>query len=679
MADSFATQPIAPVNPVIGVRPVEVPLANQQATATQTQLAVLPAGTIVEGFVLSRDNQNNPILRTPLGDLQLQSELFIKTGSQVIFRVDTTTASRARIVSIDGATPDEYAAHAARGLSTDTIEPSPLPQAQPQAATARNEPAPPTNNATLPALLLAKAATANPSNNPLIASLITSDTPLPPELQKLVSGSALKVTVLDLQFPEAVPAHAEAPVPTAQPRANVQSSVAPLLGNNPPSTPNTPATPLIQTFAESQLFIPQAQAPAAPAPQAAVPSPSPALPNPTAASANPTVSQSAPTTPSNQPIATSPPAANAPQLSAAPLPPPTTTTSATQPTASAPAALPLPSPPATPTPIANLSSPAYASIAQAQSSSSPSAAPTFTSAPAHTQPNIPGLQAVVIGHEPDGGNVLHSNLGTIKLFTPRPLPVGSTLALAVKPDETIAANPLAPANAAITPPLTPRSRDWPLPSEPQQPVNSAEAPLSQPLLPQIPVANNALASGLLGFMAAVKSGDVRQWLGTRALEKLETDFPKLAARLKIDIDQMQDLWNNSPLQNWSSMLLPINVQGQIEHARLYIRDEDPSPDSAQKTSSGGQRFIMEVNLSHLGDMQFDGFVQSKTSKQFDLVIRTSRSIEPSLANEIRAIFETASHSTGYGGHLSFQRGEQHFVRPLAEMKGISCDQHTILA
>jgi hypothetical protein len=672
MADSFATQPIAPVNPVIGVRPVEVAAPNQQATAAQTQLAVLPAGTIIEGFVLKRDNQNNPILRTPLGDLQLQSQVFLKTGSQVIFRVDTTTASRARIVTIDGLEPDDYAAQATKSLSTDTVEPSPLPRTQPQSASAALRE--PVNHASLPGLLLNKTVTANPSNNVLIPSRIISDTPLPAALQQLVSGSALKITVLDLQFPPPAPVQASAVNAPVQNTAQPLATGAPQpLAPTPVHTASLPATasttPVIQTFAESLLNM---------------------APNTTPTTA-PTMNP-----PGNN--ATTLLTASNPSVIAAPAPPIQTTS------APAPHAL-IGTSPTSPTTATATSSPITSSASAAIATPQPLPAPTVIATTAPTVPTLPqsitpdrepaspatspprlalhGLQAVVIGHEPDGGNVLHSDLGTIKLFTPRPLPVGSALTLDVKPDEPIGQDSLAPtANALVASPLTPRSRDWPLLNEIAKPF--PDAPLSSPLpslplLPQIPVANAALTSGLLGFMAAVQSGDARQWLGARALEKLNTDFPKIAARLKLDVEQMQDMWNNSPLQNWSSMLLPINVQGQIEHARLYIRDEEPSLTSANKLSGGGQRFIMEVNLSHLGDMQFDGFVQSKSTKQFDLVIRTSLAIEPTLANEIRGIFESAAHSTGYGGHLSFQRGEQHFVRPLAEMKANSSDFHTILA
>ena len=698
MTDSFATQPIAPVNPVIGVRPIEVVASGQQATAAQTQLALLPAGTIVEGFVLTRDNQNNPILRTSIGDLQLQSEVFLKTGSQVIFRVDTTSASRARIVTIDGVEPDEYAAQAARGLSSDTVEPSPLPQtpttAQPK----------PENNATLPALLLNKAATANPTNNPQIAALITTGQPLPENLQKLASGTALKVTVLDVQFPVATPEHAAPPAPPTQnapvlpanaPAANAPASnTAPnTLPNAAPPAPtalptalpaNVPAAaPVIQTFAESLLNSMAPNAPAAQPSAQPLPSVQPlplAVPTPIPQTSNvPIPSTPVVAQPTATPVATNQPAPAPSTTAAQPLP--------AAPTNPAAAPLALPASPVIAAP-ANLTTataapsapanPATVATPPATTTTIP-AAPQPTTAPTIARPPLQGLQAVVIGHEPDGGNVLHSALGTIKLFTPRPLPVGSSLTLDVKPDETIAQNSAIPVHdSATSPPLTPRSRDWPLLNDIAKPsASTTTAP--PPIFLQIPVANSALASGLLSFMAAVKSGDVRQWLGTRALDKLNTDFPEIAARLKIDVEQMQDLWNNSPLQNWSSMLLPINVQGQIEHARLYIRDEETPENKAASNGGGGQRFIVEVNLSHLGDMQMDGFVQSKSAKQFDLVIRTSRAIEPTLANEIRGIFESAAHSTGYTGYLSFQRGEQHFVRPLAEMKTNPSDFHTILA
>ncbi|MBX9726554.1 MAG: hypothetical protein K2X09_04740, partial [Rickettsiales bacterium] len=119
-------QAAPPVNPVITIQPVTTTIPNRDSTASANPLANVASGTLVEGFVVNRDAQSNPILRTPLGDLRITSEVFLKTGSEVVFRVDTSQSSLARIVTVDGLTPQDYSAQASRGLTQDTISPSSL-------------------------------------------------------------------------------------------------------------------------------------------------------------------------------------------------------------------------------------------------------------------------------------------------------------------------------------------------------------------------------------------------------------------------------------------------------------------------------------------------------------------------------------------------------------------------
>lgn len=280
-----------------------------------------------------------------------------------------------------------------------------------------------------------------------------------------------------------------------------------------------------------------------------------------------------------------------------------------------------------------------------------------------------GVPAIVIGQEAEDISILHTSFGVVKLFTPRALPIGTELRLEVTADPKAALlhQTGAPTDSEQLP-ITPRSRGWPLLVDIAHTLKTTDAPALQAITQQLPSAEPALASGLLFFIAAVKAADPFAWLGARNTERLAVEFPKIAVRLKLNLEQMQELWTRAPSQNWSTMLLPIQVQGQTEYAKFYLRDEDTSTDT-QQSGGGGQRFVVDVELSHLGDMQFDGFVRCRDIKQFDLIIRTARPIDPALTAEIQSIFHAAATTTRTIGQISFQTGTQHFVRPLAEMKG----------
>lgn len=613
MAEQFAPPPI---NPVISIRPVSTPPPGQDATNVQTVLAALPPGTVLEGFVVNRDVQNNPILRTPQGDLQIQSDVFVKTGSQMVIRVDATSESRARIVTIDGLEPQLYAAQASRGITQDTIVPSQM-MAQPSANLQPGAVQP--QQPSLQAVLLGTVPAGVPAGRALPA-MMPDAVMIAPALLKLQAGAALKVNLLELKLPTELIAAKPGTKQALPQTASLSQPGQPIAAN-----PMQQGAPL-----RSQTPIEQA-----------------AMASPQAARiAMQTSPQQPATLPPQAPVLTTPPPIT--QQASAQLPHQIAAYQAVPPVAT---------PPAT--------------AAQMQP------APATRTPPTTFLPNT--LPGVVIGHEPDGGNVVHTQIGMLKIFTPSPLPMQSHVTLQVEPENKPAPLPTNPTIPGSTETgeesLSALSRGW---SKLDEAVDALgwQTQAGRELAAAMPQVSHKLASGLLFFMAAVKGGDLNQWLGRRAVADLESKLPEIAARLKGDMAQMQQLFLHSPLDHWSGMLIPMLHQGAIEYAKFYIRDENPE----NQGQGGGkdQRFIVELELSHLGDMQFDGFVrQGAAKKQFDLIIRSARPLPPEISGDIRTIFDQSMGATGYAGYLAFQQGSQHFVRPLAQEKPDG--DHTILA
>lgn len=700
MADALVPAPALPINPIIGVRPVEVAPAAQSIVQTQTPFAVLPTGMVIQGFVLKRDAKNNPVLRTAHGDVQLLSDVFFKTGSQVVFRLDPGSQHFARILSVDGMDLPDYVAQMPHGLTRDTVDSSPLPStAAPPTPATDARAVPPQNHASLPALLLGKPHPQTVVSNPLITTFMERKFfPIAPELQRLPSGSTLTITLLDLQLPKLVPPPENAAQhvlsalhsTTTTPRApSPPPQAQPTLPSPAPTPPSPAATTLPVTDAQPMPHLPTVSTPppafasmlpfqsAAPShhlatsPPPVVAAPPSSLPAEGVAITQPAIAR--PASVAESQTAALPAHLSAQHMAhAVPVSPPPPTdilpTIAALGTTPATIASLLPSTPTVlpeaPTPVPLTTAPPLPTATSAPLQTPPTPTSTETRATASTtSPTTPqGVAAIVIGHEADGGSVLHTQLGVIKLFTSRPLPIGTTLVLDVSPSDA----PIAQPSPQEISPITVRARDWPLLTDVSRMLQPTDAPALQSVMQQLPNAGPALASGLMFFIAAVKSGDPFAWLGARNAERLAVEFPKVAARLKLNLEQMQELWTRSPLQHWSGMLLPIQVQGQTEYAKLYLRDEDRAADKTQP--GGGQRFVVDVELSHLGDMQFDGFVRKQDSKQFDLIVRTARPLDVTLAGEIRGIFDSAATETRTIGQLSFQTGLQHFVRPLAEMK-----------
>lgn len=118
---------------------ITVPAAPATApTLTSTQvppgLAALPPGTLISGFVLNRDASGNPVLRTEGGDYLIQSNFFLKIGSDVVVRVDAAGAHfKTSILSVDGHSPAEAESIPAHDKDADVITRSDRVSAQPAA------------------------------------------------------------------------------------------------------------------------------------------------------------------------------------------------------------------------------------------------------------------------------------------------------------------------------------------------------------------------------------------------------------------------------------------------------------------------------------------------------------------------------------------------------------------
>lgn len=99
------------IKTLVTIEPITVSGTAQNTTQTPNPLSTLTNGTFVDGFVVNRNPQNQPILRTSAGDVLLNTQLFLKTGTEVTIRVDNTQPNLARIITINGQSPEIFAEH----------------------------------------------------------------------------------------------------------------------------------------------------------------------------------------------------------------------------------------------------------------------------------------------------------------------------------------------------------------------------------------------------------------------------------------------------------------------------------------------------------------------------------------------------------------------------------------
>ena len=709
MADSINI--VKPLNPIATIQPVSSSIA-QPNLAGQQLLSALANGTLLRGFVVNRDVQNNPILRTEQGDVVVNSTIFIKTGSEVVFRVDTSQPSLARIITIDEQTPEAYVAQLPHGLTEDTVDPGQLRSAltatqftealaeqefsalpvlkavllqaagnQPSTATPAVLPA----TVPLPTSLPTPAPTSAPTALPTAVPAPITLPAVPLALQQLPAGTPLTLTLVDVELPP-LPI-AVSSIPTAPGLASLLPPPAPNALNTTTTltTQNTPTAPIIANAAAdiAELVgtppapppsaLPPSVVPPTILPQASTPLPAlevanlpPALAAALYASGEP--APSVPAQPFTGATATFPRSANAYAPAALPIAPALAAPPITSPT--------------TPAAITSAASPvAQPALPPAATGVTGGPGPTAQAKPPAT--NNVTLPATVIGHGEDGSTILHTPFGTVKTYTAQPLPTGSLLQVRAEIAPHITPDVIATLSSSVPLPraAAPASYDYLAQAVTQ--LQTADPATLTALSNQLPVLGPKFISGLLYFLSAVKTGDIKSQLSPRLISLLETASPGLLSRLGADVRDLNQQWTQSPLSDWKGITFPLLYGGEVHPVRFYVRDESGGGEQTKVSAiKGGQRFLLDLHLSALGDMQLDGFVrEGQPSKSFELYLRSEQPLDLELSQQIRGIFETSLGATGLGGQIVFQEGAEHFVRPAAKPPAAPTDgtPNTILA
>lgn len=593
---------------------------SQPATQQVPQaIAGLPQGALLKGFVVNRDAQSNPILRTELGDMLVKSDVFLKTGSEVVIRVNTQAGqTHARIVSVDNI-PIKAFIQQTQPQTGDRVSASALASRSGGGAETSLQPGPPIQGMLLKPAQFGDAQ----QTREMIASILR----LPPaQLPPPEKGLSLSFRLVGGTL-----AGAAASTTTTTTATGAQAATAPgqatqtggpmQPGLFPPTT--APSGQLVSTQYGAYSRVALAR------PQTASTSAPPAMPAmPASASSASSASSAAP-------------------------------------------------------PMPAITTPAPASVASAPSQATgatPTATTPTATTPAASEPVPRGatLSARVIGQEAGGETIVRTSIGTIKLLTSAPPPIDSTLRLEVLP-----ATPHPPQ----TPPMPDAATSATAAQSAQQAVSvtarlgeqwdslerslsqlRADAPeLAQVTLERIPNTKSGMVNAVLFFLSALRGGDVRRWLGTAAMQKLDERNPPIAQRLAADFGALRTLATDQPEINWQLLVFPLLHEDDLQQARLFIR-QDEANEGAQNNGEES-RFVFEVNLSQLGRLQIDGLMhRTSAGRQLDLVIRSETLLEDALKDDIRAIYVEAVQVAGFSGQLRFAHGARNLLEPMQEIQ-----------
>lgn len=446
----------------------------------------------------------------------------------------------------------------------------------------------------------------------------------------------------------------------------------------PPARTDEPNVILSRTLAETP-----GNAPAAPRALPSLPvtativSPAPASPLPAGTPlafrivalepAAPSSPQAPVATPAPPALATYTRAAVAPNPNPSPAAPPPFSPAAAAP----PATPPIAPPQAPPDPRAELQALAAAFKSPPTAPATPAAAPaapTAPAAPAVTHGQI--VTATVIAREPSGETLVQTPLGTLRL----PLPISIPLAAGSKVTlETALPPPPLPQTTAPAP-IAEIARQWDSLQQIAQLLPAQSVPMLLAASPGAAVTPREISSGLLFFVVALKGGNFRNWLGNDNVQWLQNNgHEALVKKAEAEFTGMSRAFTEAPVpgqpqQPWQTLIFPFAAYGAWQQARIFVkRDREPEKKQAGK-KQGDTRFIVELTLTQLGEMQMDGFVRrKKETTEFDLFIRSHTPLSQEMQQEILRIYNDAGELTGYRGSLVFQAVREFPVNPMEEI------------
>lgn len=214
------------------------------------------------------------------------------------------------------------------------------------------------------------------------------------------------------------------------------------------------------------------------------------------------------------------------------------------------------------------------------------------------------------------------------------------------------------------------STTWPALQETIDTLGAISAQTAQAIQNSIPSPTPRLVPTALFFLAALRSGAVESWLGEGTLQSLrQAGKASLADRLTGDFGKISAQSKEPVSGEWRAISMPMMHDGEIGQMQFYIRrqqQDDSGEENDDLRAAPPTRFILNLHLSRMGDMQLDGLLRKKT---FDLILRSADALPESMRRELMGSFVKGLKQAEMEGGISFQTRAQKWVTIDTPMQG----------
>jgi len=295
--------------------------------------------------------------------------------------------------------------------------------------------------------------------------------------------------------------------------------------------------------------------------------------------------------------------------------------------------------------------------------------------------NAPVSPAQILGFSQNGLPILSvplPNTGLTQIFTMQfkadNISAGAPLFIALDPSSTKPTQVLflqsADGTISLNQTLSPASMNswinsgsWDSLDDLLKNLSHISPPHAQSFANMIPSPSYPQAMGSLSlfFLSLMRSGDTDGWVANEAVALLRQMGKSDALRaVNSDMALTSKIENLSLPQDWKMTLLPLLWENQIYKTPLYYKhfsDEENKQDAEDKKRRR-LRFLFDLNLSRMGGVQVDGFMQSE---RLDIILRTKTRLSPPMQNNMKKIYAGAMDKSRLTGELSFQFKPEHWV------------------
>lgn len=304
--------------------------------------------------------------------------------------------------------------------------------------------------------------------------------------------------------------------------------------------------------------------------------------------------------------------------------------------------------------------------------------------PANQSPDLQTLSAEVIGYTPEKNypilefiipdHAISENASptfqTQRLYALeapiKDIPIGTRIELLPIPQLQIAQTPsIIPAHSLISSSLFQilSPQIWSSLQDIHTTLSQASPQIAQSfanILPQANVPQNLGATALF-FLAAVRSGNIDNWLGDKITDVLrKAGKSDLINRLNSEVSSLLRLSSDPVSQEWRTTAMPMMWQNEVHKMIVHYKRDEQSNEQREKKNTGGVRFVMNLSLSNIGPLQLDGLFRSD-QKRLDLILRTNTPFISPMQNEMKLLYTHALEDIAYSGELSFQNKTEQWV------------------